>query len=178
MLNQRQTALVSLLLGSFPSFQTGDAEAAFAAYQFVLRDIDDRDLEHGVGMIVNGLLPGHDMRFAPTAPQLATAIRINRDKRLDSERRAQLALPAPPVQEVSEEERARVKAKFEALLAEVKHQEVLDHEDHVAKQRERFREVNKRFDPPQDDESLTDRLHLKRGADYTAGAPESDDAAA
>lgn len=174
MLTQRQTALVSLLLGSFPSFQSGDAEAAFAAYQFVIRDMDDRDLEGGVSMIVNGLLPGHDMRFAPTAPQLATACRISRDRRLESEQRSNLRLaPPPPVVEVSEEERARVKAKFEALLANVKRDKELAEEEQLEAARARARKVNLRFDPPQDDASIMHRL-----LGYSIGVPESEENAA
>lgn len=173
MLNQRQTALVSLLLGSFPSFQSGDAEAAFAAYQFVIRDIDDRDLEGGVSMVVNGLLPGHDMRFAPTAPQLATACRICRDRRLDNERRSNLALPPPPEPEISEEERARVKARFEEFLANVKKQEAVDDEERIEAIRARARKVNLRFQPPMDDASISQRL-----LGYSVGSPESEDNAA
>lgn len=173
MLNQRQTALVSLLLGSFPSFQSGDAEAAFAAYQFVLRDVFDGDLEEGVSMVINGLLPGHDGRFAPTAPQLATAIRMCRDKRLDRERRSNLLLPAPAEKVVSEAERLRVKAKFEALLANVKREEAIDHEQAVEEQRARFRKVNLQFDPPMDDASVMQRL-----MGYSIGSPESEESAA
>jgi len=173
MMNQRQTALISLLLGSFPAFQSGDAEAAIAAYQYILRDTDERDLEQGVSILINGLYPGHDGRFAPTAPQLATAIRMARDKRLDSDRRTTMRLPPPPEKIVTEEERARVKARFEALLADVVKQEKIEDEARVQRERERFARVNKRFDPPQDDASIMERL-----MGYSVGAPESDDAAA
>jgi len=168
-MNQRQTALISLLLGSFPAFQSGDAEAAIAAYQFVLKDTDERDLEQGVSILVNGLYPGHDGRFAPTAPQLATAVRMARDKRLDSDRRTAKRLPPPPDKVVTEEERARVKARFEALLANVVKEEKLEDEARVQRERERFARVNARFDPPQDDASIMERL-----MGYSVGSPESE----
>ena len=48
----------------------------------------------------------------------------------------------------------------------------------IAVRNARWAKVNAYFDPPQDEQSLTERLHLKRGVDYSVGSPESDDAAA
>jgi len=49
----------------------------------------------------------------------------------------------------------------------------------IAASKARWARVNARFDPPQDDASLTDRLNLNRDSQgYDIGAPESDEAAA
>lgn len=117
MMTDHQTNLVSLLLGSFPTFQSGDGEAALGAYELVMRQHDARDLEPGVLILINGECPGHDGRFAPTAPQLATAIRMARDKRLRYESLQQKpALPAPDVQH-DPESQARVRSMMEETLS-------------------------------------------------------------
>lgn len=121
MMNDRQTALISLLLGSFPNFASGDGEAALGAYALVLRQADERDHEPGVMILINGEYPGHDGRFAPTAPQLASAIRMARDKRLERERIGRIhqpALPAPDV-EHSPESQAKVRAMMAEAVAKL-----------------------------------------------------------
>lgn len=158
-----QERLVSLLLGSFPTFQSGDAEAALAAYALVIRNADERDVEPGVMILINGEYPGHDGRFAPTAPQLASGIRIARDRRLESERFRRLALPPPAEPEVSAEERERVKAGFERLVADMAAKARTD--DAVADQRyrDRLRQTNAAMAP-----DMTEAAMLKR-LGYTVG---------
>ena len=68
MMTDHQTALCSLLLGSFPTFSSGDAEAALAAYEIVMSNAAEQDLQPGFMILINGEYPGHDGRFAPTAP--------------------------------------------------------------------------------------------------------------
>lgn len=118
MMNQHQTALFSLLLGSFPNFQSGDGEAALAAYEIVISRSEVCDVEAGVMSLINGGYPGHDGRFAPTAPQLAGAIRAKRDERLDSARRGRApdnALAGPIIAH-DEESRLRVKALVDQFV--------------------------------------------------------------
>ena len=116
MMTDRQEALVSLLLGSFPNFASGDGEAALGAYELVLRQSDERDHEPGVMILINGEYPGHDGRFAPTAPQLASAIRMARDKRLDRERDRRPQLAPPDIQH-DPESQARVRQLMRETIA-------------------------------------------------------------
>ena len=106
MMTDHQTALCSLLLGSFPTFSSGDAEAALAAYEIVMSNAAEQDLQPGFMILINGEYPGHDGRFAPTAPQLATAIRMARDRRLEHERvmnSHQARLPSPEIAKTPEQ---------------------------------------------------------------------------
>jgi hypothetical protein len=123
---------------------------------------------------MNEDFPNYDGRFAPTAKQLATAIRMARDNRIDSERRSALRLPPPPEKVVSQEERASVKARYEALMATTLEREKIENEERLAAARVKFAKVNEYFDGdlPMDDASIMQRL-----MGYSVGAPESDEAA-
>lgn len=181
MMNDHQSALCSLLLGSFPSFSSGDAEAALAAYELVMSQADERDLQPGFMILINGLYPGHDGRFAPTAPQLASAIRMARDKRIDSEERTQRYTPQLPKPEIEKtpEQRERARAKMEAFIQSVGAVDAHQNAEQIAAAKERWEKTNARFDPPQDYASVTDRLNLNRSrTGIMIGAPESDEAAA
>lgn len=181
MMTDHQTALCSLLLGSFPTFSSGDAEAALAAYEIVMSNAAEQDLQPGFMILINGEYPGHDGRFAPTAPQLATAIRMARDRRLEHERvmnSHQARLPSPDIAKTPEQ-RMRAKAKLAEFLMSVGKSEVEQNAEQMAASKARWAKVNAHFDPPQDEESLTERLNLKRDRlGYSIGAPESDENAA
>lgn len=181
MMTEHQTALCSLLLGSFPNFTSGDAEAALAAYELVMRQADERDLQPGFMLLINGEYPGHDGRFAPTAPQLASAIRMARDKRLESERLDRIAqprLPAPDI-EKTPEEIARAKAKLQAFVETQGAIDAHQNAEQIAAAKERWEKTNARFQPPMDDASLTERLNLNRDRlGYDIGSPESEEHAA
>lgn len=117
MMTEQQERLVSLLLGTFPNFQSGDAEAALTAYAMVIGNADPRDVEPGITLLINGQLPGFDGRFAPTATQLARAMRLCLEKRVDAENAARRRLP-PPIDDAPEptpEQRAKVKAILDNL---------------------------------------------------------------
>lgn len=181
MMNDHQTALCSLLLGSFPTFSSGDAEAALGAYELVMRSADERDLQPGVMILINGEYPGHDGRFAPTAPQLASAIRMARDKRLEHERIMNSHRPQlpPPDIERTPEQRMRARAKMAEFLLSVGKAEAERSAEQIAASKERWAKVNAHFEPPQDDESLTERLNLRRDSlGYEVGPPESEENAA
>ena len=112
MTQDKQNALIALLLGTFPNFQSGDPSGALAAYDIVLSKADERDAEAGILSLINGEVLGFDGRFAPTATQLARAIREALERRVDAENAARRRLP-PPVEErdePTEEQKARVKA--------------------------------------------------------------------
>lgn len=145
MLTTHQEHLVSLLLGSFPNFQSGDAEAALAAYAMVITSADPRDVEPGIMLLINGQLPGLDGRFAPTAPQLARAIRVCLDKRVDAEIAARRRLP-PPADDAPEptpEQKAKVRAILDNLKLAEEHQA----DARAEERRALLRRTNERFDP-------------------------------
>lgn len=146
MLTPRQNALISLLLGSFPVFQSGDATAALAAYEVVLANADERDVEPGIAALVDGRYAGHSGHYAPTAPELAGAIREARDRRLDRERQDRLALAPPPEPEIPQEERERVKAGFAALLADLSSRMRTEDAEAEHRYRARLRRTNEAFD--------------------------------
>lgn len=175
MMNDHQTALVSLLLGSFPNFQSGDGEAALAAYEIVLSEADGRDLHPGVMILINGELPGHDGRFAPTAPQLARAIRFARDKRLDREIAARKALPPPADDWVDDapEVKARNKAKLEELAASLASDLRTDDAENARRIQQVRSNTNLRFDPSRDPDAMSRRLGFG-GTQYSVGDPDAE----
>ena len=146
MMTEQQERLVSLLLGTFPNFQSGDAEAALAAYALVITGADPRDIEPGIMMLINGELPGFDGRFAPTSTQLARAIRISLERRVDREIAARKALPPPVDDWVDDppEVKARNKARLDQLAADLASTMDMD----KAPLRDLQRRTNERFDPP------------------------------
>jgi|GEM_PF-4162828 hypothetical protein len=147
MMTEQQERLVSLLLGTFPNFQSGDAEAALTAYAMVVTGADPRDVEPGIMMLIKGELAGFDGRFAPTATQLARAIRTALEQRVDRENAERRRLPPPPEEDFPEptpEQRARVKN----LMDQVKRSYGSERSDQEAKERYRaqLRRTNERFD--------------------------------
>lgn len=181
MMTDDQTALCSLLLGSFPTFASGDAEAALAAYEIVMANAAEQDLQPGFMLLINGEYPGHDGRFAPTAPQLATAIRMARDRRLEHERVMrvhQARLPAPEITKTPEQ-RAGARAKMEEFINSVGSTEAKRSAEALAASKARWDRVNAHFSPPQDDASLVERLNLNRDQfGYAMDSPEREDNAA
>jgi hypothetical protein len=175
MMTDHQTALCSLLLGSFPTFSSGDAEAALTAYELVMAQADERDLQPGVMLLINGEYPGHDGRFAPTAPQLASALRMARDRRLEHERIMnvhQARLPAPDIQH-SPESQQRVRELTERAAERIGAVDAHNSAEATAAGKDRWEKTNARFQPPMDDDSVMRRL-----MGYSTGSPESDEAAA
>lgn len=138
-------------------------------------------VEDAVDLVLRGELPGHDGRFAPTPPMLATACRLVAEKHarrryIDGIKAPRLAAPEIPK---TDEQRQRVRdlAKHAAETIGAVNMDTTEAE--IVASKERWAKVNARFDPPQDDASLTDRLNLNRDSQgYDIGAPESDEAAA
>lgn len=163
MLNQHQNALVSLLLGSFPTFQSGDAAAALAAYEVVLGNSDERDHQPAVMALIAGEYAGHTGHFAPTAPELAGAIREQRNKRLDREQRNTPALPPPPEPDIPDAERERVKAGFANLIASLSSKLRTEDAEIERRYRERLQRTNQVFD-----------RQRERARGYSVGDPEAE----
>ena len=138
-------------------------------------------VEDAVDLVLKGELPGHDGRFVPTPPMLATACRLAAEKLARQRYLAGLAAPrlAPPqiVHTPESQERVRQLAKHAAeVIGSV---DLHNSEAEIVASKERWAKVNAHFAPPQDDASLTDRLNLHRDSlGYDVGAPESEENAA
>lgn len=146
MMTEQQERLVSLLLGTFPNFQSGDAEAALTAYSLVITQADPRDVEPGIMMLIRGELPGFDGRFAPTAPQLSRAIRVSLERRVDRENAERRRIP-PPMED-REEPTPEAKARVRALMEQVERTHGVDHdaEERAFRRRDLLRRTNEHFD--------------------------------
>lgn len=175
MMNDHQTALVSLLLGSFPNFQSGDGEAALAAYEIVLSSADERDLQPGVMMLINGEVAGHDGRFAPTAPQLAKAIRQAMHKRVDDENARRAALPPPEDEWVDDPPQVKVrnKAKFDELAASLASSMRTEEAENDRKRQQLGNKTNARFAPSYAEADMSKRLGIGR-ARFTVGDEDAE----
>lgn len=163
MMNDHQTALCSLLLGSFPNFSSGDAEGALGAYGIVMSHADPRDLQPGIMALINGEYSGHDGRFAPTAPQLAGAIRQCRDTRLDSEYRTKLAIAPPAKEDIPEVERERVKAGFDDLIKNLSANLRTQDAEADARRQAIYHRTNARFMPDMSPAEMRKRLGFEIG---------------
>ena len=168
------------LLGSFPA-RGGDEALILHGYLSAISCFDLDLIEDGVDLVLRGELPGHDGRFAPTAPMLATACRLAAERAahrryVDRLRRPQL--PAPEI-EATPEQIARAKAKVQAFVQSQGSADAHQSAERVAAAKDRWERTNAMFHPPADDESVEQRLNLRRSRlGYSVGAPESDEAAA
>jgi len=138
-------------------------------------------VEDAVDLVLRGELPGHDGRFAPTPPMLATACRMAVDKRARQRYLSGLSTPrlAGPEIRKTAEQRQRVRELAKHAAETIGAVNLDTSEAEMAASKERWAKVNAHFDPPQDEDSLTDRLNLRRDRlGYSIGSPESDPAAA
>lgn len=176
MMTDHQERLVSLLLGTFPNFQSGDADAALAAYALVITKADPRDVEPGITLLINGELPGFDGRFAPSATQLSRAIRVALDKRVDLEIAARRALPAPADkwEGPSPEARARMKTQLDELVRNLAADTDMDRDAADRARKDLAARTNARFAPSFDQSDMAKRLGIG-GARYTVGDPDAED---
>jgi len=169
---------IQRLLAGFPA--TSQAEPALILHNYLMavEDWSADFVEEGVTLVLKGRLPGHDGRFAPTAPMLATACRMAAEQAARTNYLRRISTPALPAPTIAhtDEERTRARAKVAEFVASVSDDQ--QNEEAIAVRNARWAKVNARFDPPQDEASLTERLHLRRGATYSVGSRESEDNAA
>lgn len=113
------TKALEALFRTYPGFRADDLTATVKTYLHAVSIYETRDVIKGISDFITGNVPGHNPAFAPSAPQVGSAVRQAMDRRLDSERRTQMGRPRlpPPDIEKSPESRARIKAKVDALVA-------------------------------------------------------------
>jgi hypothetical protein len=131
--------ILNRLLASFPSSVGGQGDDALDGYLIGTRDIPVDYLAIAAQRFLAGQVTGQHQTFAPTPAQLASEARVHWHKAIDEQRaeQARLAPPKPKEWEISDEERARVAAKFDELRAQLAHN--LETEDAVRSKRNRER---------------------------------------
>lgn len=146
------------LFRTYPGFRADDLAATVKTYLHAVSIYETRDVIQGISDFITGNVPGHNTAFAPSAPQVGSAVRRAMERRLNSERLDKLALPAPAddFQQDPPEVRAKNKARLDALAASLASTMEMDRAP-LYRLQER---TNAYFD---------------RGARYTVGDPEGHD---
>jgi hypothetical protein len=138
------------------------------------------DVEGAVQAFLTGGVPGFNAAFAPTAPQVGSVCRREMEKRLESAERSRRFMPRLPPPDIpkTDDSRKRVREAMKHAAETIGAVNLDTTEAEMAASKERWARVNAHFDPPQDYESLTDRLNLNRDSrGYDIGAPEEENAA-
>lgn len=109
------------MLGGFPSASSRDEQAAEATIRLYVAALSGLPLWAitGAGMsFIRGTVSGHNLAFAPTAPQWAAEARKQTDP-VHTELRFERARAEPPPREIPAEERAAVQAGIADLVAKL-----------------------------------------------------------
>lgn len=165
------------MFSTYPRSDTTDRKSQVAAYALALEGHDPRDVEAAIRKLMRGEVDWHNAEFPPSAPLLGTVVIACRDERLDREARdrtyRQPQLRAPDVEPPTPESRARVKAMVDGFVkgatASLRTEDAARdkrHDDMVAR-------TQKRFDGPQDADSLNRRLG---GTAFRVGNDAEDEA--
>lgn len=175
---QATAAALERLFRTYPSFghatdgSPADRVEMVKVYFEALEPYETHDIEAAVQSFLSGSAPGHNPAFAPAAPQVAAETRRIMNLRLDAERRERLLrpqLPPPDIQH-SPESQVRVAARAAAAVASLA-SDMRTPDAEAARRREAMAKVHARFDPPQDEDAMRQRLG------FTTGSPESERAA-
>lgn len=118
---------------------------------------ETRDVIQGISDFITGNVPGHNPAFAPSAPQVGSAVRRAMERRVESERLSRLSLPAPrdDFEQDPPEVRAKNRARLDALAASLSSEMEMDR----APLRRLQERTNARFD---------------RGTRFTVGDPDAE----
>lgn len=124
-----------------------------------------------VDLVIRGYLPGHDGRFAPTPPMLATACRLVAEQQARQRYLAGLNAPrlAPPEIVKTDEQRRRVLDIVAHAAEAIGAVDAETDEAAIAASKARWARVNARFMPEQTEDAIRERL-----LGYSIGSPESE----
>lgn len=167
---QKKAREIQRLLNSFPSANPADPVQYLNNFMDVAEDFHAELVEAGVTILIKGLLPGFDGRFAPTAPMLATACRKAAD---DAARKRYLdglnapRLPPPEIQK-TDDQRARACAKMQQAIDNLSAGTALESAEALAAEKARWGKVNVRFAPDMSEDAIMDRL-VRKGRGWTTG---------
>lgn len=107
---------------------------------------ETRDVIQGISDFITGNVPGHNPAFAPSAPQVGSAVRRAMERRIERERLDRLQLPPPADDFVQDppEIRAKNRARLDALAASLANTMEMDR----TPLRNLQQRTNAYFDPP------------------------------
>jgi hypothetical protein len=107
---------------------------------------ETQDVIQGISDFITGNVPGHNPAFAPSAPQVGSAVRRAMERRVESDRLNRLSLPPPPddFEQDPPEVRAKNRARMDELAASLASAMDMD----SAPLRALQERTNARFDPP------------------------------
>jgi hypothetical protein len=134
------------LFRTYPGFKADDLAATIKTYLHAVSIYETQDVIQGISDFITGNVPGHNAAFAPSAPQVGSAVRRAMERRVERERLDRLALPPPADDFVQDppEVRAKNRALLDKLAADLASSMQMD--DTVL--RDLQRRTNERFDPP------------------------------
>lgn len=163
------------LFRTYPGFKADDLTATIKTYLHAVSIYETRDVIQGISDFITGNVPGHNAAFAPSAPQVGSAVRRAMERRVEAERLDRLALPPPPddFEQDPPDVRARNKARMDALAEQLAANLRTEEAENDRKRAEMNRKANNRFDPSQDAADMSRRLGIG-GARFTAGDPDAE----
>lgn len=158
MTQDRNTTIAEALDKLFRTYQQADRNAdpgdlarerlARAKVYFeAVSPYEAQDVEQAVADFLAGNVPpGWNLSFAPSAPQVGSAVRRAMERRVEAERLNRLALPplADDFEQDPPETRAKNRAMMDALAVSLASTMDMD----KAPLRDLQRRTNERFDPP------------------------------
>jgi hypothetical protein len=134
------------LFRTYPGFKADDLGATIKTYLHAVSIYETRDVIQGISDFITGNVPGHNPAFAPSAPQVGSAVRRAMERRVEAERLDRLQLPPPADDFVQDppDVRAKNRAMLDALASSLASSMDMDR----APLRDLQRRTNERFDPP------------------------------
>lgn len=166
---------INKLFSAFPPLPAEDGDERLRRYLEVAGEFREDVLAAGVELCVRGKLPGHDGRFVPTPPMLATACRLAADNLARQRYVAQFSAPKLPPPEIvkTPEQRARALAMVNQFVAQQSEMIESETSEQAKRRHERYAKVNSRFKP-----DLSEAAVMERLLGYSTGSPESEEHAA
>lgn len=121
------------------------------------------DVIKGISDFITGSVPGHNPAYAPSAPQVGSAVRRAMERRLEAERLNKLALPPPADDFVQDppEVRARNKARLTQLIADIGKTIRTDDAEGARLKADLDERTRQRFAPSMDKRDMVQRLGIQ-----------------
>lgn len=140
------TKALEALFRTYPGFKPDDLSAVIKTYLHAVSIYETQDVIQGISDFITGNVPGHNVAYAPSAPQVGSATRRAMERRIERERLDRLQLPPPADDFVQDppEVRAKNRALLDGLAASLASTMDMD----KAPLRDLQRRTNARFDPP------------------------------
>lgn len=169
------TKALEALFRTYPGFRADDLAATVKTYLHAVSIYETRDVIQGISDFITGNVPGHNPAFAPSAPQVGSAVRRAMERRLEAARISRVALPPPADDWVDDapDVKAKNKARLEALAASLAADLRTEEADTDRKRQQLANRTNARFAPSYDEADMSRRLGVG-GARFSLGDPDAD----